>query len=391
MFYLSMMMIDRSRFSGMLEASLEQFRVTALLGPRQCGKTTLARQVCQSREAEFFDLEDPLDLARLSAPRLALEKLKGLVVIDEIQKRPDLLPILRVLADRPELPARFLILGSAAPELVRGASESLAGRVGFLDLGGFDSGEVGWENLEKLWIRGGFPESFMSRSDAASGRWRESFLRTFLARDIPDLGINIPSEQLRRFWMMVSHYHGQVWNASEIAGSMGFSYKTAQAYLDILVGAFMVRSLPAWAENLGKRVRKAPKIYLRDSGIFHSLQGIRSMRDLLGHPKLGASWEGFALEHLLRELRAEPGEAFHWGTHSGAEVDILIVRGGRRWGFEIKFGDAPRTTRSMHSAVETLGLERLVVLYPGTVDYALDERIEVIGLRNIGRLRELIP
>jgi hypothetical protein len=386
------MLIRRPTYLQSLEETIGQFRVTALLGPRQCGKTTLAREFGKVQGATFFDLEDPVDLARLSAPRLALEKLEGLVVIDEVQRRPDLLPILRVLADRSGVPARFLILGSAAPELVRGASESLAGRVGFVDLAGFAADEVGWENRDALWVRGGFPEAFLSRSDRESARWREAFIRTFLERDIPALGITIPAEQLRRFWMMLSHYHGQIWNASEIAVSMGISYKTAQAYLDILVGAFMVRILPAWSENLGKRVRKAPKIYLRDSGIFHSLQGIGSLGELMAHPKLGASWEGFALEHLSRTLHTAPGEIFHWGTHSGAEVDALLVRGGRRWGFEIKFADAPRRSRSMISAVETLGLERLFVLYPGGVDYPLDEKIEVIGLEHLNRVKkELVP
>ena len=376
------MTIERLGYRQQVQESLARFRVTALLGPRQCGKTTLARTFAARPDA-YFDLEDPLDLARLEAPRQTLGALTGLVVIDEIQRRPDLFPLLRVLADREGTPARFLILGSASLELVKGVSESLAGRVGFVDLSGLDGTEIGFDRLDTLWLRGGFPESFLSDSDQASLHWRQQFIRTFLTRDIPQLGIAIPSEQLYRFWLMVAHYHGQSWNASEIAGSLGINYKTAQHYLDILIGSFMIRSLPTWTENLGKRVRKAPKIYLRDSGVFHALQRIHSMQDLQAHPKLGASWEGLALEHVLRVLRVEPGEAFHWGTHGGAELDLLLVRGSQRWGFEFKYADAPRTTKSMRVALDDLKLERLFVIYPGEKDYLLDDRIHVRGLRNV--------
>ena len=379
------MLIDRGSYQRQVRDSVAQFRVTALLGPRQCGKTTLAKALAARPDA-YFDLEDPLDLARLEAPRQTLGALRGLVVIDEIQRRPDLFPLLRVLADRQGTPARFLILGSASLDLVKGVSESLAGRVGFVNLSGFDGTEVGFDRLDTLWLRGGFPESFLSDSDEASLHWRQQFIRTFLTRDIPQLGITIPSEQLRRFWLMVAHYHGQTWNASEIAGSLGINYKTAQHYLDILTGSFMIRSLPSWTENLGKRVRKAPKIYLRDSGLFHALQRIGTLSELQGHPKLGASWEGLALEHLLRVMRVEPGEAFHWSTHGGAELDLLLVRGGQRWGFEFKYADAPRTSKSMRVALDDLKLERLYVIYPGEKDYALDDRIEVLALRNVARL-----
>lgn len=376
------MRITREAYRLQITDTLARFRVTALLGPRQCGKTTLARSLASSPDA-YFDLEDPVDLARLEAPRQTLSALTGLVVIDEIQRRPDLFPLLRVLADRPDQPARFLVLGSASLDLIKGVSESLAGRVGFVDLSGFDATEAGFERLDTLWLRGGFPESFLSASDEASMHWRQQFIRTFLTRDIPELGITVPAEQLRRFWLMIAHYHGQIWNASEIAGSLGVNYKTAQHYLDILTGAFMVRSLPSWTEKLGKRVRKAPKIYLRDSGVFHALQRIGSLPDLQSHPKLGASWEGLALEHVLRVLRVEPGEAFHWGTHGGAELDLLLVRGTRRLGFEFKYADAPRTTKSMRAALDDLKLERLVVLYPGEKNYVLDDRIQVVGLRQI--------
>ncbi len=383
------MAVDRNLYRQQIQSSLAQFRVTALLGPRQCGKTTLARMLAASPDS-YFDLEDPLDLARLETPRQTLGKLTGLVVIDEVQQQPDLFPLLRVLADRPNPPARFLILGSASPTLVKGVSESLAGRVGFVDLSGFDATEVGFDHLDTLWLRGGFPESYLSSSDVSSYHWRQQFIRTFLTRDIPQLGITIPAENLRRFWLMIAHYHAQTWNASEIAGSLGINYKTAQHYLDILTGAFMIRALPPWTENLGKRVRKAPKIYLRDSGLFHALQNIRSLPELQTHPKLGASWEGLALEHVLRVLRAEPGEAFYWATHSGAELDLMLVRGGKRWGFEFKYADAPRTTKSMRTALEDLKLERLYVIYPGDRDYTLDDKIEVLAFPRVEKLAALL-
>jgi len=376
------MTIGRTDYLRQIQQSLRTFRITAILGPRQCGKTTLAKYLAPHPQA-YFDLEDPLDLARLQTPRLTLGKLTGLVVIDEIQRQPDLFPLLRVLADRPGAPAQFLILGSASPNLIRGVSESLAGRVGFVDLAGFDATEVGFDQLDTLWIRGGYPESFLSASDDTSFHWRQQFIRTFLTRDIPQLGITIPSEQLRRFWLMIAHYHGQIWNASEIGGSLGINYKTAQRYLDILTGAFMVRTLPAWTENLGKRVRKAPKTYLRDTGLFHALQNIRSLSEIQSHPKLGASWEGLALEHVLRILRAEPGEAFYWRTQAGAELDLMLVRGGQRWGFVFKYADAPRITRSMRSAMTDLKLQQLFVIHPGDAAYALDDTIEVIPLRGV--------
>ena len=382
------MIVERAGYREQIEASLQQFRVTALLGPRQCGKTTLARQFI-SLPDHYFDLEDPLDLARLEAPRQVLGRLTGLIVIDEIQRRPDLFPLLRVMADREGTPARFLILGSASPDLVKGVSESLAGRVGFVDMSGFDLGEVGTGKLDALWLRGGFPESFLSGSDEASFRWRQQFIRTFLQRDIPQLGITIPSEQLRRFWLMLAHYHSQTWNASEIARSLGVNYKTTQGYLDILAGAFMVRQLQPWVENVGKRVRKAPKIYLRDSGVFHALMNLSTVAELQAHPKLGASWEGMALEQVLRTLNAASDEAFSWATHAGAELDLLILRGGRRFGFEFKFADAPRTTKSMRAALHDLQLARLYIVYPGDKDYALDETIEAVQLANVGRLTRM--
>jgi len=382
-----MMKLERARYRLQIETSLQQFRVTALLGPRQSGKTTLARQFVTDPD-HYFDLEDPLDLARLEAPRQVLGKLNGLVVVDEIQRRPDLFSLLRVLADREGTPARFLILGSASPDLVRGVSESLAGRVGFVDMSGFDLAEVGADQLDTLWLRGGFPESFLSSSNDASFHWRQQFIRTFLTRDIPQLGITIPSEQLRRFWIMLAHYHGQTWNASEIARSLGVNYKTTQAYLDILSGAFMIRQVQPWTENLGKRIRRAPKIFLRDSGLFHALMNLRSLADLQAHPKLGASWEGMAMEQVLRVLDAASDEAFSWATHAGAELDLMVLRGGRRLGFEFKFGDAPRTTRSMRAAMNDLQLSRLFVIHPGEKRFDLDETIEALPLAQFTRLTE---
>jgi predicted AAA+ superfamily ATPase len=282
-----------------------------------------------------------------------------------------------------------LILGSASPDLVKGVSESLAGRVGFVDMSGFDLSEVGADQRDALWLRGGFPESFLSDSHETSFHWRQQFIRTFLTRDIPQLGITIPSEQLRRFWLMLAHYHGQTWNASEIARSLGVNYKTTQGYLDILSGAFMVRQLQPWVENLGKRVRKAPKIYLRDSGVFHALMNLRTVAELEAHPKLGASWEGMALEQVLRTLNVTSDEAFSWATHAGAELDLLVLRGGKRLGFEFKFADAPRTTKSMRVALHDLHLARLVVVYPGDKAYALDETIEVVPLAQIENLSSL--
>ena len=311
------------------------------------------------------------------------------MVIDEIQRRPDLFPLLRVLADREGAPARFLILGSASLDLVKGVSESLAGRVGFVDLSGFDATEVGFDRLDTLWLRGGFPESFLSESDEASLHWRQQFIRTFLTRDIPQLGITIPSEQLRRFWLMVAHYHGQTWNASEIAGSLGVNYKTAQRYLDILTGAFMIRSLPSWTENLGKRVRKAPKIYLRDSGLFHALLADPLDGGTAGPPQARRLVGGAGARARPARPARRAGRGLLTGaTHGGAELDLLLVRGGRRWGFEFKYADAPRTTKSMRVALDDLRLERLFVVYPGEKDYALDDRIHVLALRNVDGLRD---
>lgn len=377
-------MIDRNHFLDQVAEVLRVHPVCALLGPRQCGKTTLARVIAGQEPTSFFDLEDPVDLRRLEAPKLALEGLEGLVVLDEIQRRPDLFELLRVLVDRPGNPARFLVLGSASLDVVRGVSESLAGRIGFVDLPPFMLDEVGGAVGEKLWTRGGFPRSFLAVDDQASVAWRESFVRTFLERDIPQLGITIPAETLRRFWTMIAHYHGRVWNAAEFARSLGTSEKTARRYLDILAGTYMVRVLPPWFENLRKRQVKSPKVYLRDSGLLHTLLGIEDREALRGHPSSGASWEGFALEEVIREVGTR--EAYFWATHQGAELDLMVHVGGRRYGFEFKLSDAPGTSRSMRIALDDLGLEHLWVVYPGQTSYPLDERISVIPLGDVPEL-----
>ena len=362
--------------------------IAALLGPRQCGKTTLARVIAESEPCTYFDLENPVDVRRLSAPMRTLEELSNLVVIDEVQRQPQLFELLRVLADRPDNPARFLLLGSASPYLVKGVSESLAGRIGFVDLSGFDLREVGTEHRDRLWVRGGFPRSFLSDDASVSMMWREDFMRTFLERDIPQLGITIPAETLRRFWTMVAHYHGQVWNAAEFARSLGTSENTARRYLDILAGAYMVRILPPWFENISKRQVKAPKIYIRDSGILHSLVQLRTLTDLRGHPKFGASWEGFALEQVLGMLGSR--DAYFWATHAGAELDLLVMMHGKRYGFEFKYADAPGRTRSMLVAIEDLRLDRLWVVYPGDQEYSLDDKIAVIPANSLPDLPERV-
>jgi predicted AAA+ superfamily ATPase len=303
--------------------------------------------LAERERCTYFDLEDPVDTRRLSTPLRALEDLSGLVVIDEVQRLPELFELLRVLVDRPGNRTRFLLLGSASPQLVRGVSESLAGRIGFIDLSVFNLNEVGIQKRDRLWVRGGFPRSFLAKDEEASMAWREDFIRTLLERDIPQLGISIPSETIRRFWTMVAHYHGQVWNAAEFARSMGTAEKTARRYLDILAGAYMVRVLAPWFENMGKRQVKAPKIYIRDTGVLHTLLQVRTLADLKGHPKLGASWEGFALEHVIAAFGTR--DAYFWATHSGAELDVLLMTQGRRFGFEFKYADAPGRSRSSRS------------------------------------------
>jgi uncharacterized protein len=353
----------------------------ALLGPRQCGKTTLARSFVSTESPNYFDLEDPESLARLDQPKLALQDLQGLVVIDEVQRKPELFPLLRVLADRPQNPAQFLVLGSAAPELLRQSSESLAGRMETLELTGFNLSEVGVEAMGRHWQRGGFPLSFLAQSQEDSAAWRKSFISTFVERDLPAAGSMISPVAMRRFWTMLAHYHGQTWNAAEIAGSMGVSALTMRRYLDLLTHTFMIRQLQPWHENIGKRQVKAPKIYFRDSGLFHSLIGIKFEADLLTHPKIGASWEGYAIEEALRHY--QPDEQYFWATHNGAELDLLMFKEGEKIGLEFKRNDAPKLTPSMKIAMDDLKLDRLIVIYPGRKSYPLAESINVVPLESL--------
>ncbi len=377
-------MIERPFYLERLIAAVSRSPVTALLGPRQCGKTTLARRFAQDRTATYFDLESLPDVRRLENPELVLGPLEGLVVLDEIQAVPGLFSVLRTLVDRPENRARFLILGSASPALVRHVSETLAGRVEFVELAGFDLAEAGGQDWKRLWLRGGFPRAFLAESEESSLAWREGFIRTFLERDIPQLGITIPATAMRRFWMMLAHYHGQTWNASELARSMGMSDKTVRSYLDILTGTFMIRQLQPWHENIGKRQVKAPKVYFRDSGLLHSLLDLTDERSLLGHPRVGASWEGFALEQVLQAVR--PAAAYFWATHSGAEVDLFFLQHGRRLGVEIKFNEAPKITPSMRAALVDLRLDHLWVVYPGQHAYPVHEKIDVWPLQRVMEL-----
>lgn len=379
-------MLPRPSYLNRLEIALQRSPIVALLGPRQCGKTTLARMFIERRPATFFDLESLPDRRRLQNPELVLGQLSGLVVLDEIQTMPELFNVLRVLVDRPENRARFLILGSASPDLVRRASETLAGRVEFVELHGFDLLETGVEAWQTLWLRGGFPRSFLADSDEDSLAWRENFIRTFLERDLLQLGIRIPAVAMRRFWTMLAHYHGQTWNASELGRSLGLSDKTVRHYLDILSGAFMVRQLQPWFENLGKRQVKAPKIYLQDSGLLHALLDISDAQSLLGHPKCGASWEGFALEQVLRLLR--PSQAYFWATHSGAELDLLFFHRGKRYGVEFKFNEAPTVTRSMRAALRDLDLAHLWIVYPGREAYPVETNITVLPLVKVQKVVE---
>ena len=371
------MEVVRAAALSHLRVLLGEFPVVALLGARQVGKTTLARQLAAAEpQTTWFDLEDPADVARLDDPGLALRPLEGLVVLDEIQRLPDVFPLLRVLADRPGTPARFLVLGSATPELLRQTSETLVGRVAFQRLDGFGLAEV--EDLDALWVRGGFPRSYLAGSERASVRWRRSFIDTFLARDVPSLADVVPPPMLRRFWTMLAHWHGQTWNGSEFGRALGVGHTTVRRYLDLLSSLFVVRQLPPWFENIAKRQVRSPKVYVADPGILHTLLGVDSRDALLSHPKVGASWEGFIVSQVIARLGAEPEQCYHWSTHSGAALDLLVVAGPCRYGFEVKRAEAPRLTPSMRSSVETLGLTRLDVVHAGSGQYALADGVRAL-------------
>jgi uncharacterized protein len=385
--------IQRSGHLGELRRLRRQFPVVAILGARQVGKTTLARQLVASHQGQvtYLDLEDPDDAALLAEPMLALRRLRGLVVVDEVQRRPELFPVLRVLVDEARSSRRFLVLGSASPELLRQSSESLAGRIAYHELGGFSMGEVGAARAEALWRRGGFPRAFLAPSETESLKWRRALIGTFLARDVPALGLRLPEPTLRRFWLMLAHWHGQIWNGAEFAASFGVAHTTVRRYLDVLSATFMVRQLPAWHENLGKRQVKAPKVYVRDSGLLHTLLGLRTQREIESHPKLGASFEGFALETIIAQLGALPEECFFWASHGGAELDLLVVLGQKRLGFEFKRSSAPAMTRSMHVALADLRLDSLDLVHPGTRTFALGARVRAVALgrvlEDVARLR----
>ncbi len=384
-------MVPRPAILQEMRKALRRSPVVALVGPRQCGKTTLAREFLSPASENYFDLEEPAGLERLYQPAVALGPLKRTVVIDEVQRRPDLFPVLRVLADRRPLPARFLILGSASPSLLRQSSETLAGRVEVLSLRGFSAAEAGEGMLDRLWLRGGFPRSFLARSEQDSRAWRKNFILTLLERDLPQLGVTIPSHTLLRFLTMVAHAHGGVWKSSEPARSMGVSEPTVKRYLDLLAGLFILRVLPPWHENLLKRQVKSPKVYLRDSGLLHQLLGVGSMRDLLSHPKAGASWEGMVIEEVLELMR--PDQAGFWATHQGAELDLFLIKDGRRLGIEVKREDAPRLTPSMRIALDDLRLDQLTVVYPGERSYSLAPRVTVVPAKALagGEASALFP
>ncbi len=374
-------MIERPLDMAWLTKALTGFPIVGILGARQVGKTTLARELARRshRPSTFFDLERADDLAALADPLGALERLKGLVVLDEIQRLPEVFPVLRVLADRPRKPAKFLVLGSASPDMLRQTSETLAGRIHYHELSGLSLADVGAARLERLWSRGGFPRSYVVRSDAGSFSWRTDFIRTFIERDLPQLGVNVAGATMFRFWSMLAHWHGQVWNASELARSFGVSEFAVRSYLDKLTSALVVRQLQPWHENLAKRQVKAPKLFITDSGLLHGLLNIRNLDDLLRHPKLGTSWEGFIIDQCIRRLGVEWRECFFWGTHAGAELDLLVVRGNSRLGFEIKRTSAPQATPSMRIAMDDLKLDRLFVMHAGRHSFDMGPKIRAIA------------
>ena len=374
-------MINRELHATHIKGLLKRFPVVAILGARQVGKTTLANLIVPavSERSIRFDLENPADLARLADPMLALQGLTGIVVLDEVQRRPQLFPTLRVLADRRPIRTRFLVLGSAAPDLLRQSAETLAGRIAYYELPGLALREVGEKQADRLWVRGGFPRSFLARSERDSMEWRQSFIRTFLERDLPALGVNVAADTMRRFWSMLAHYHAQLWNASEIGRSFGVADTTVRGYLDKLTDALVVRQLKPWHENLGKRQVKAPKVYVRDSGLLHGLLNLPTQREIEGHPKLGASWEGFVIDQIVQQLGVRSDEIHYWRTHTGAELDLLVVRGTLRLGFEVKRTVSPAITPSMRSAMRDLKLKSLTVVHAGEASFPLDKNVVALS------------
>jgi predicted AAA+ superfamily ATPase len=378
-------LVDRPRHLRKISYYFEIFRVVAIVGARQVGKSTLARQFAATYEGpvSYFDFEDPAVLDRFDDIRREIGSLKGLVVLDEVQRRPELFPMLRVLADRPDRPAKFLVLGSAAPEFLRQASESLAGRIAYHDLHGLAFDEVGADAMHRLWVRGGLPDSFTPKDDAASYAWRKQYVRSFVERDLPMMGVSFPAATMSRFWTMLAHWHAQIWNSSEFARSFGVADTTVRRYLDALAGGLGVRLLQPWYENLAKRQVKAPKVYVADSGVLHALAGIENEAQLRNHPKCGASWEGFAVDQVVQRLGADRSEIYFWAAHTGAELDLLVVRGDRRLGFEVKFTTRPKKTASMRSALADLKLDRLDVVHAGDRTYSLGERVRAVALSRL--------
>lgn len=374
-------MILRQELVRRIQDALDRSRVVGLFGPRQCGKTTVAREILEAASPNYFDLEDPRHVRQLEQPMTALESLTGVVVLDEVQRVPELFPVLRVLADRVPLPAKFLVLGSASPALLKQTSESLAGRIAPISMSGFSLTEAGPKNQGRLWLRGGYPLAYLARDDQHSAAWRKDFIQTFLERDVPQFGFSIPASTLGRFWAMTAHYHGQVWNTAELARSLAIGETSVRRYLDLLTDLFMIRQLPPWHASLKKRQVRSPKLYFRDTGLLHSLLGIHTEQELLHHPKSGASWEGFVIEQILTAV--DPDEAYFWATHQGAEIDLILVRDGRLLGVECKRADAPGMTPSIRNALDDLQLERIAVVYPGHRRYAIANNVEAVPLAAI--------